>query len=89
MIKEIKKQDIEQGLQEWYIKEYPGDELGPEINKDINFYNLFKALDNRRNIYDYIQVGDSIVRERLFSRLAIIMQVEYNYIYEQWLNSRN
>ena len=30
---------------------------------------------------------DTIVRERIFIKLAEIMNVDYDYIYEQWLKS--
>jgi hypothetical protein len=50
---------------------------------------VFKCLDNYENIYDLIGVGDSLVRERIFEALAEIMNVEYDYIYHQWLGNEN
>jgi hypothetical protein len=72
-------------VKDWYIKEYTTDELGQEINEKITFYDIFYALDRYKNIYEVLGVGDSLVRERVFKKLADIMKVEYNYIYEQWL----
>lgn len=46
---------------------------------------MFIALDTYKDVYELIGVGDSLVRERLFRRLAEIMEVDYNYIYQQWL----
>ena len=72
-------------VKEWYIKEYSTDDLGQEINEEITFYDIFYALDRYKDIYEILGVEDNIVRERVFQKLADIMKVEYNYIYEQWL----
>jgi hypothetical protein len=74
-------------IKEWYIKEYPTDELGVEINNDITFYDLFVVLDTYKDVYEALNVWDSIVRERVFNKLAEIMNVDYGYIYEQWLKA--
>lgn len=72
-------------VKEWYLKEYNTDELGKEINEEITFYDIFYALDRYKDIYEVLGVEDSLLRERVFRKLADIMKVEYNYIYEQWL----
>lgn len=72
-------------IKEWYMTEYPTDELGAELNQDITFYDLFKVLDTYKSVYEALNVYDSIVRERVFSKLAEVMNVVYDYIYEQWL----
>lgn len=74
-------------IKEWYVKEYPTDELGVEINNEITFYDLFVVLDTYKDVYEALNVWDSIVRERVFSKLAEIMNVDYDYIYEQWLRA--
>ena len=63
---------------------YSDDELGYELN-DVTFEDVFRTLDNYKSVYKLIGVYDSIVRERIFSMLAVIMDVEYDYIYDQWL----
>lgn len=72
-------------IKEWYVKEYPTDELGVEISNEITFYDLFVVLDTYKSVYEALNVWDSIVRERVFGKLAEIMEVDYDYIYEQWL----
>lgn len=72
-------------IKEWYIEKYPTDELGVELNDNITFYDLFIVLDTYKSVYEALNVWDSIVRERVFGKLAEIMQVDYDYIYEQWL----
>lgn len=72
-------------IKKWYIGKYPDDELGQEINNNITFYDLFEAMDCYKNVYGVIGIYDSIIRERVFTKLAQIMGVNYNYVYEQWL----
>lgn len=74
-------------IKEWYVNKYPTDELGTEINNEITFEDLFVVLDTYKDVYKALGVGDSIIRERVFDKLAKIMQVDYNYIYEQWLRA--
>ena len=74
-------------IKEWYTKEYSTDELGAELNQDITFYDLFIVLDTYKDVYEALDVWDSIIRERVFSKLAEIMNVDYDYIYEQWLKA--
>lgn len=72
-------------INDWYIKNYPTDELGEEIN-DITFEDLWNST-NSDNIYNVIGVGDSIIRERLFEHLSEIYGVEYNYVYDRLFGS--
>lgn len=72
-------------IKEWYMTEYPDDELGEEMNKDVTFHDLFVVLDTYKSVYDTLNVWDGIIRERVFSKLAEVMNVDYDYIYEQWL----
>jgi hypothetical protein len=72
-------------IREYYVEAFPSDELGIEINSEATFDGLFRTLDNYGDVYEYIGVGDSIVRERCFEKLAEIMGCDYNTIYDQWL----
>ena len=74
-------------IKDWYKEEYPTDKLGDDIKKDITFYDIFDALDNYQDIYETMGVDDSIIRERVFAKLAELMEVDYDYIYDQWLKS--
>ena len=62
------------------------DELGVEINKEATFVGLMDELHKGNDVYEYIGVYDSIVRERLFEHLAEELQVNYDYVYKLWLN---
>ncbi len=72
-------------VKEWYLKAFPTDELGSEINDLINFTDVYKGMKLGLDIYDILQVGDSIIRERVFGQLATILKVDYDHIYKLWL----
>ena len=78
---------MELRLRDFYLAEYPDDDYGAEIDKFANFQDLFEALDNYRDVYDCIGVGDSLIRVRLFTKLASLLQVDYGDIYEQWMRA--
>ena len=72
-------------IKEFYLESFPDDELRQDINPEATFEGLFETLGRYRDVYEYIGVRDSLVRERCFSKLAGIMQCDYSVIYDQWL----
>ena len=74
-------------IKEFYLNNYPTDELGVELNENANFTGLLNELVTNNDIYGYIGVGDSIIRERLFSKLSEILNCPYDYVYDLWLNN--
>ena len=71
-------------LRNWYMENFPTDELGNDINPDATFQDLLDALEFWWDVYEIIGVGDSVIRERLFAGLAEITGVNYDCIYEKW-----
>jgi hypothetical protein len=74
-------------IREFYVAKYPTDELGVELNETPTFAGLLNQLIVGGDVYRYIGVGDSIIRERLFERLAEELEVSYEYVYNLWLNN--
>ena len=74
-------------IKEFYLKNYPTDELGIELKDDTNFTGLLNELITNNDISGYIGVGDSIIRERLFMELSEILKCSYDYVYNLWLNN--
>ena len=76
-------------IKEFYLKNYPSDELGNQINKDVTFIGLLWMLQTkpRTDVYDFLGVFDSIIRERVFEELANQLRLSYTTIYEMWLNN--
>ena len=84
---EIEEQD-EDGdikIKDWYIQNYPTDDLGEQMNDVNTFEDLWNGIHNGINVYDIMGVGDSVVRERLFEHLSEIKGVDYDYVYNKWL----
>lgn len=73
-------------IKDWYRTTYATDELGEEIDGKVTFLDLKNALDNEEDVYEVIGVGDSLVRERCFEKLAGICGVGYDDIYDRWLH---
>ena len=89
--KEVKKERINKEtvmrikIKNWYIEKYPEDKLGQEINPNVTFEDLFEALDTYKDVYEVLGGNiDSLIRERCFEKLSEIMEVPYDYIYDQW-----
>lgn len=72
-------------IREYYMENYPSDELGAEINPEATFTGLYTVLRISGEVYEYIGVGDSLIRERCFERLAEIAGVSYDEIYSKWV----
>ena len=75
-------------IRAWYMKQFPGDDLGADIRPGITFTSLYKALRAGYGsmIYELIGVGDSVIRERLFDQLAALLGVDYDTVYDLWLD---
>ncbi|MEY4334486.1 MAG: hypothetical protein RLZZ196_3230 [Bacteroidota bacterium] len=74
-------------IREFYVKNYPTDELGSELNGDATLRGLFICLIDGVDVYEYIGVGDSIVRERLFEKIAEEWNISYDSVYQLWINN--
>ena len=72
-------------IKEYYVKNFPTDNLGLELNETPTFPGLLNQLIVNGDVYRYIGVSDSIVRERLFEKLAETLNVSYDYVYNLWL----
>jgi hypothetical protein len=72
-------------IREYYLTKYPTDELGQGINPTATFAGLLNQLIVSGDVYAYLYVYDSIIRERLFERLAEELEVSYDYVYNLWV----
>ena len=72
-------------IREYYVEAFPTDELGDEINPSATFEVLVDVLNNYGDVYQYIGVSDSIIRERCFEKLSELTNTEYDVIYDLWL----
>jgi hypothetical protein len=72
-------------IREFYVKNYPTDDLGAGINPTATFPGLLNQLIVSGDVYEYLYVYYSIVRERLFEKLSEELEVSYEYVYNLWL----
>jgi hypothetical protein len=77
--------DKDMKIKEFYLEAYPTDELGLELNETPTFSGLLNQLIVDGDVYHYIGVSDSVIRERLFERLAEELNTSYDYVYNLWL----
>jgi hypothetical protein len=71
-------------IKKWYLDTYK-DELGLEINDNCNFNDMDHY--EVRHIYEYLGENvDSIIRERVFQKLAELLNYSYEDIYNIWLS---
>ncbi len=79
-------------IKKFYIKKYSDDINGIFINSNATFLGLLDELHLGRCVYEYLTTPpfgdqiDTLIRERLFSKLAIILNKDYEYIYQLWMN---
>ena len=72
-------------IKQFYLETYPTDDMGSDIKDDTTFLGLVTELSGGKDVYDYLGVYDSLIRERLFSELAKQLKTTYDEIYNMWL----
>ena len=73
-------------IRDWYTQAFPDDELGYIIDPDATFADAVKFMAYGGEVYEYLGVVDSLVREKVFSKIAAITGVEYEDVYDLWLH---
>ena len=84
--KELRHQDLNNNIKDYYVKNYADDKLGNNIKDDVTFLQLYRALKDNTDIYNLLGTADSTVRERVFKELAKILNTNYDYVYNIWQN---
>ena len=75
-------------VREWYCGAFPTDILGREIPDDLTLWDVVAALNIGLDVYTILgSASDSVVRERIFRRIAEIMKVHYDTVYSLWLET--
>lgn len=87
ILNERQNRELSIKVSEWCQKEYAYDLYSYLINQSVTFRDVLIALDERKDVYKLLEVGDSTIRERIFNKLAKIMGIDYNDIYDKWVKS--
>ena len=77
--------ELNSSVKEWYLNSFEVDNLGSEISENVTFGDVMRCLEEHNDFYECIGVGDSVIRERVFEKLAEILNVEPLTVYYQWL----
>ena len=82
---------LDTNIKNWYIKEYSSDELGKTLSDNVTFLDLNNLLNSGKgDVYSLLGgYADSVIRERVFEKLAEIEEVSYDEIYYKWLNLKD
>jgi hypothetical protein len=71
-------------IKKWYLDTYSDDKLGNKINASADFTEM--DYYEIRHIYNYLgDEIDTIIRERVFEKLASLLGIPYSDIYDIWL----
>ena len=75
-------------IKAWYIKSFPDDEAGQEIDDNITFEEAYHAMKMGDNFYDTVgEHIDTIIRERIFTEMSYLFRVSYDDIYKLWIEA--
>lgn len=62
-------------VKDWYISNYPNDELGKELNSKITFHQLMECLKKRKNYNSKLGTRDSLICDRIAGRICEIYHI--------------
>ena len=74
-----------ENLKKYYHKKFPTDSIWKELNSELTLAETFKRFADGEDIYEIIDCGDSLVRERVFNFFCEMTGLEYDEIYYFWL----
>ena len=72
-------------IKTWYLTTYSDDKQGVNINWDITFEQAAYCLKSKDDFYEFIGIADTIIRERIFEKIAELYEIDYSVVYNQWL----
>lgn len=75
-------------VKKWYQSTYPTDEMGEELNSNLTFQEVWESLQQGKEFYSTIGAADSVIRERIFEKIAETMGITYDEVYNTWLNCK-
>lgn len=85
-LEEDEKVTLDTKVKEWLLKEYPDEEdFIVDMPEDLTFNDVHEKLLNHDDIYETLNVGDSVIREKVFYGLEEATGYDYDYFYYLWL----
>lgn len=68
----------------WMQIVHAQDELVDKMNPRLTFAQAYTGLKAGKDVYKMLGVADSVLRENLFSGLALAYNVDYDVFYNMW-----
>ena len=78
--------DLNSCVRDFYLMEYPTDDMGPSLLPDVTLKDVVNCINSGNDLYDTVgQSMDTVIRERIFSKVAELLDVDYLSVYHKWL----
>ena len=74
-------------IKEFYNEAFSSDTMGLDINPKATFLEMLNVINTGSDLYEYLGVYDSLIRERIFTEVSTRLNCSYNDIYNVWLNN--
>nr|WP_298595445.1 SNF2-related protein [uncultured Mitsuokella sp.] len=75
--------DMSSSVRRWYRENFPEDSLGEEL-VERTFSETLEALESGNDLYAFLGIGASDMREAIFSELSTLSGHPYDAIYALW-----
>lgn len=82
-----KKFTVLSSVKSTYTHVHKEDTFGNDLNPNITFVELLGSMKSGKDFYELIGVSDSIIRERIFSIMALLFGLKYDDIYNIWTDN--
>ena len=78
--------ELNKRVRAWYLKTFPDDKAGADIDKTLTWKKLRYAINNGwgSEIYKVIGAEDSVIRGRVFEGLADVLGITFDNVYDAW-----
>jgi hypothetical protein len=72
-------------IQSWYLNTFLDDAEGVSLKRNVTFEQAAYCLKSKEDFYEFIGIADTIIRERIFWKIAELYEIDYSVVYNQWL----
>lgn len=77
---------LQENVKDWFVKTYPTDSLGAELHSELSFEQFYEGMKEGKDVYAMLGVRDSFVRECVFGEMAKRLGIDYDEIYDLWMD---
>lgn len=75
-------------VKETYLAKWPDDDTAKKyLRSDLTFLDVFRYMAFGQDFYDLIGIADSLIRERIFTEMAVRGCGNFVQLHNFWINS--